>query len=131
MDIELIHQRLADAADTIPGLRCHPSLPGSINPPTFAPVEFEMEYHQTFGGLAVLMFTCGVYSTDSDQGRKILLSFLAPSGAKSIPAALEADKTLGGACSALVVQRHRGAYRLYTVGDNDYIGAMIDVKVWA
>jgi hypothetical protein len=30
-----------------------------------------------------------------------------------------------------VVQRVRGAYRLYTVGSIDYLGAMIDVKVWA
>lgn len=134
MDVELIHERLAGAADAITGLRGYPSLPGSINPPAFAPVEVEMEYHQTFsstGGLTVATYTCGVYAPDSDEGRKLLLPFLAPSGATSVLAALEADKTLGGACKTLVVQRVRGLYRLYEVGGTDYIGAMIDVKVWA
>lgn len=137
MDVEAIQQGLANAADTInstPVLRCFPQLPGSINPPTFAPVEFELEYHKTFSaarGLTELTFTCGVYATNSDEGRKILVALLAETGSRSVPAALEADKTLAGACKTLLVQRVRGAYRLYTVGETDYLGAMIDVKVWA
>lgn len=134
MDVELIQQGLANAADTVSGLRCYPALPGAIVPPTFAPVEFELDYHQTFssaGGLTQLTFTCGVYNTDSDAGRKQLLPFLAEAGSSSIRAALESDKTLGGACKTLVVQRVRGAYRIYEVGDTPYLGAMIDVRVWA
>lgn len=134
MDIEAIQQGLANAAGTIAGLRAYPKLPDSINPPTFAVVEFELDYHGTFSparGLTQLAFTCGVYNTDSDAGRKQLLPFLAETGASSIPAALEADKTLGGVARTLVVQRVRGAYRLYEVGDTPYLGAMIDVKVWA
>jgi hypothetical protein len=134
VDVEAIQQGLANAADTITGLRCFPALPGTINPPTFAPVEFELAYHGTFSatrGLTEITFTCGVYASDSDQGRKQLLPFLAETGAGSVPAALEADKTLGGAAKTLVVQRVRGAYRLYEVGGTDYLGAMIDVKVWA
>lgn len=134
MDVEAIQQGLANAADTITGLRCFPALPGSINPPTFAVVEFELGYHGTFSparGLTEVTFTCGVYASDSDQGRKQLLPFLTETGATSIPAALEADKTLGGMAKTLVVQRVRGAYRLYEVGGTDYLGAMIDVKVWA
>lgn len=134
MDLELIQQRLASAADVIAGLQSLPALHGVINAPAFAVVEFEIEYHKTFSaarGLSEVMFTCGVYAPDSDQGRKILMPLLAETGASSVPAALEADKTLGGACKTLVVQRARGAYRLYTVGDTDYIGSMLDVKVWA
>lgn len=133
MDVEAIQQGLANAADTITGLRCFSALPGTINPPTFAVTEFELEYHGTFSaarGLSTLMFTCGVFAPDSDEGRKLLLPFLAETGAGSVPAALESDKTLGGVCKTLVVQRVRGAYRLYEVGGTQYLGAMIDVKVW-
>ena len=134
MDIEAIQQGLANAADTIAGLRCYSALPGSINPPTFAKVEFELDYHGTFSpsrGLTALVFTCGVYAPDTDAGRKLLLPFIAEAGASSVPAALEADKTLGGVAKTLVVQRVRGAYRLYEIGGVSYLGAMIDVKVWA
>lgn len=134
MDLELIQQGLAAAADVITGLQCLPALHGVINPPTFAVVEFELDYHKTFGasrGLTEVSFTCGVYAPDSDEGRKLLMPMLAETGASSVPAALETDKTLGGACKTLIVQRARGAYRLYTVGETDYIGSMIDVKVWA
>lgn len=134
MDVEAIQQGLANAADTITGLRCYPALPGAINPPVFAPTEFTMDYHGTFSatrGLTSLVFTCGVFAPDTDEGRKILVAFLAETGASSIPAALESDKTLGGVCKTLIVQRVRGAYRLYDVGDTQYLGAMIDVALWA
>lgn len=133
MDIEAIQAGLGAAANGVAGLRGYPQLPGAIQPPVFAPVEFELSYHQTFGGrgLTELTFTCGVYAPNSDAGRKLLVGYLAETGAGSVPAAIEADKTLGGACKTLVVLRVRGAYRLYTVGDTDYLGAMIDVRVWA
>lgn len=134
MDIEALQQGLANAADTITGLRCFPALPGSINPPTFAVVEFELSYHGTFSsgrGLTEVTFTCGAFATNSNEGRKQLLPYLADSGSSSVPAALEADKTLGGTAKTLIVQRVRGAYRLYDIGDSQYLGAMIDVKVWA
>lgn len=137
MDVEAIHEGLANAAGSITGLRTYPSLPGAINPPVFAPTEFEMEYHQTFsasGGLTAFMFSCGIfasYAADQESGRKTLAGYLAESGATSILAAVESDKTLGGVCKTLVLRRVRGAYRLYTIGDNEYLGAIIDVAVWA
>lgn len=137
MDVEAISEGLATAAGTISGLRAFASLPGSINPPTFAVTEFTQQYHQTFspaGGMTVLEFACGIYSSyasDQESGRKNLLKYLAESGSSSILQALEADKTLGGVCKTLKVVRVRGAYRLYTIGDTDYLGSIIDVVVWA
>lgn len=133
MDVQAIQQGLANAADNITGLMAFPSLPDSIEPPVFAPIELEIEYHQSFGGLTQILFTCGVYVSrgDSTTGRAALVGYLAPSGSGSILAALEADKTLGGAAGTLVVERVRGAYRLYTIGGTDYLGANFDVRVWA
>ncbi len=134
IDIEAIQQGLANAADTISGLQALTALHGAITPPTFAVTEFELEYHKTFSatrGLTELIFTCGVFAPDSEQGRKLLMPLLSETGTSSVPAALESDKTLSGVCKTLIVQKVRGAYRLYDVGGTDYIGGMIDVKVWA
>lgn len=141
MDMEAIHQGFANATNgfavTIGSqtfqLRSYPSLPGAINPPVLAPVEFTMDYHQTFGaggGLLATVFTLGLFTSlgDTDAGRKMLNAFLNPS---ALLVTVEADKTLGGACKTLKMDRTRGAYRLYTIGGAEYLGAMIDVKVWA
>lgn len=139
MDIEAISEGLAAAAGTATdasgrAITGFASLPGAINPPVFAPTEFETQYHQSFaGGLNSLMFTCGVFTSkgDTPTGRVALLGFLAPTGSGSVPAALEADKTLGGTCKTLIVRRVRGAYRLYEIGGIEYLGALLDVEVWA
>lgn len=134
MDIQAIQQGLATAAATITGLNAYPSLPEAINPPTFAPIEVEGTYHRTFSAsnLTEMLFTCGIYTSrgNSATGRAALVGYLAPSGSSSILAALESDKTLGGVAKTLVVERVRGAYRLYEIAGVNYLGANFDVRVW-
>lgn len=137
MDVQAIQAGLASAAGAITGLRTAPSLPDAINPPLFAVTELELDYNQTFAaggyGMVETLFSCGIYVSrgDSPTGRAALSGYLAPSGALSIPAALQVDRTLGGAASTLIVERVRGAYRLYTIGSIDYLGATFDVRVWS
>lgn len=138
MDVEAIHEGLATAAGTVAGLRSYASLPGSINPPVFAPTEFELNYNKTFktasaAGMSEILFTCGLFTSigDDPTGRKALMGFLAPSGSGSVKAALESDRTLSGVAKTLLVERVRGAYRLYEIGGVEYLGAMLDVRVWA
>lgn len=133
-DLEAIQQGFASSVSGISGLQALPALHGVINPPTFAVTEFELEYHKTYSatrGLTEMVFTCGVFASDSEQGRKLLMPLLSNDGATSVVAAIESDKTLAGSCKTLKVEKVRGAYRLYDVGDSSYIGAMIDVRVWA
>lgn len=132
-DFQAIQTGLATAAATISGLRTFSTLPGAINPPTFAPVELDLSYDQTFSGLTQTLFTCGLYVSAGDDptGRVALAGYLAPTGTGSVKAALESDKTLGGVSKTLVVERVRGAYRLYNIGGTDYLGATFDVRVWA
>src|SRR5262245_60571879 len=115
MDLLAIQQGLATAASAISGLRAFATLPDTINPPTFAVIENDLEYNQTFGnGMTQINFICGLYLTNSEQGREALIGYLTNSGVTSIKAALEADKTLGGTAKTLNVDRVRGAFRLYT-----------------
>jgi hypothetical protein len=133
VDIDAVQRGLAAAAATIAGLTALPTLPDAIDPPTFATVEIEVDYHLTFGnGLGGTLFTCGIFTSrgDTEAGRAALAGYISPTGTNSLRAAIEADKKLGGACKQLVAERARGAGRLYTIAGVDYLGAMIDVRVW-
>lgn len=135
MDVQAIQQALATAAGNISGLRAFATVPDAINPPTFGVIEMEVEYNKTFStsGLTEMLFTCGVYTSMgyTDVGKTTLVGYMSPTGSGSVKAALEADKTLSGNCSTLHVERVKGAYRLYTIGGTDYLGALYDVRVWA
>lgn len=144
VDVEAIHEGLGNAADGLAvtigdstfHLKGYPSLPGSITPPVFAPVEFAIDYHQTFGstgGLSIPVFQCGLFTSlgGIDAGRKMLAAYIGTGSNSILMQALEADKTLGGACKQLIVKRVHGAYRYYTIAGADYLGAMVEVKVWA
>lgn len=135
MDFQAIQQGLANAAATIAGLNTLPTVPPSITPPFFGVDTFQLDYHKTFGasGLTETLFECGLYVSEADvqTGKEQLVSYVAPTGASSILAALESDKTLGGAAKAVKVERVRGAYQLYEIGNGKYIGAVFDVRVWA
>ena len=138
MDPQAIQQGLANAVKTLDGInQALPSLPDSINPPTFAGVEYEIDYNQTFGigagALSQPLFSAGIFTSrgDTPQGQALLARYLAVDGPTSIKWALELDRTLGGVCKTLIVERVRGAGRLYTIGGADYLGATFDVRVWA
>lgn len=136
MDVDAIQNGLAAAARNVTGLRAYATLPDSISPPTFATVEQDMDYQQTFGsagGLTDTLFHPGVFVSrgDTPVGRSLLAGFVRPDGATSIRVALETDRTLGGACKTLIVERMRGSGRLYEIAGIFYLGAMFDVRVWA
>lgn len=91
---------------TISGLRVFSYQPEQLNPPVAFPVLSQVDYHRAFKGGNVIMLwqvhvTVGRY-TDS-RAHALLDDFLSYDGAKSIRAALEADKTLGGLVQSLVL----------------------------
>jgi hypothetical protein len=125
MDIYAVMTAVANAVNVIDGLSAYPVLPDQINPPCFGPNDFEIDYHQTFGQFNMLPFTFLVFTSrgDTEAGRKLLSKYLAPSGPQSIIWAIEADKTLGGAVSAIVVDRARDAFQTAEVAGVRYLGA--------
>lgn len=100
---EGIRVRLA----TITGLRTFSYQPEQLNPPTAFPVLDSVEYHGAFqGGNVRMRFTVIVI-----VGRYLdrvahsnLDGYLSYSGATSLRAAIEADKTLGGVAQTLVME---------------------------
>lgn len=100
---EGIRVRLA----TITGLRTFSYQPEQLNPPTAFPVLDSVEYHGAMGGGNVRMrFTVIVI-----VGRYLdrvahsnLDGYLSYSGATSLRAAIEGDRTLGGVAQTLVME---------------------------
>ena len=91
---------------TVTGLRTFAYQPEQVNPPVAFPVLDSIDYHRAFGGGDVQMrFTIIVI-----VGRYLdrvahtnLDGFLSFSGATSLRAAIEGDKTLGGVANTLVM----------------------------
>lgn len=131
MDISAVRQGLADAADAITGLTCTGYVPDAINEPAFMAGEVDIDFDTTFGrGVDTIRVACRVLVSRGDDkgGQSKLDGYLKGAGPTSLKAALQADRTLGGACHDLRVERVRG-YRLYTVGEYAYFGAELTVLV--
>jgi len=98
---------LATRLATISGLRTSTYQPEQLNPPVGFPVLNRIEYHKAFQGGNVVM-DWSVYvivGRYTDRNAFATLDgYLSYSGAKSIRAAIEGDKTLGGVCQTLVLQ---------------------------
>ena len=97
---------LATRLATIAGLRASAFQPEQLNPPFAFPTLNRIEYHKAFGGGDVVMD----WTVNVVVGRYVdrnafatLDGFLSYSGATSIRAAIEGDKTLGGVCQTLVL----------------------------
>ena len=97
---------LATRLATISGLRTSAYQPEQLNPPFAFPTLNRIEYHRAFaGGDVVMDWTVNVIvGRYVDRNSfAILDDFLSYSGAKSVRAAIEGDKTLGGVCQTLVL----------------------------
>lgn len=119
--------------DTIPGLRPTSEMTGSINPPAaMVGVPPIPEYRATFGRGVVIITGWPLYVLTSAKvdriGQLQLAEFASWTGAKSIPLAIEADKTLGGLATDLVVQSFR-PLGLEEVGVIGYFGGLFTVDV--
>ena len=97
---------LATRLATISGLRTSTYQPEQLNPPFAFPTLNSIQYHKAFGGGDVVMdWTVNVIvGRYTDRNAFATLDgFLSFSGATSIRAAIEGDKTLGGVCQTLVL----------------------------
>lgn len=134
-----IRRALADAVrdPTVAGLNAYGYVPDSIPEPCFYAGEVEIDFDSVFGrGLDEMRVTCRLLVARSDDrsGQDTLDQYLAGSGAKSVKTALEdargapGELALGGLADDLHVTRVQG-YRLYQVGEVQYYGAEIIVRV--
>lgn len=131
-DLEAIHDGLATALDTISGLRVMAGV-DKVSPPAATIGEVEIEFDLAMGrGLDEFTWKVRVYASRADErsGLSKLNGYLAGSGSLSVKAALESDRTLGGVCEMLRVERVDG-YGVYEVAGVQYLGAEFTVRIYA
>ena len=136
MDVHVIRQRLALAAraglaELLPGLQALEYEPASIAPPTFYSNGPAIDYFpERMPGSIIqhtIMSKLLVGNPDDKAAHKRLDAVL--SGGL-LRAALEADRTLGGACNDLLVRRvtEYGPHEIASA--KPYLGVNIETHVW-
>jgi len=128
-----IRTGIATNLGTISGLRTSAYVPDEPKPPIAIIFPENISFDTAFGrGLDTYTFTVQVIvSKISDRNAQSNLDgYCNPSGASSIKAALESDKTLGGLGQDLRVTEARD-YRAATINENTYLTVTFAVTVYA
>lgn len=124
---------LATRLATVSGLRTYAYQPEQLNPPLAFPTLTRVSYHRAFGGGDVVMewtLTVIVGRYTDRTAHSLLDSYLSFSGASSVRAAIEGDKTLGGVCSTLILGEGASITSL-TQGNADFLAITTDCTVHA
>ena len=116
---------------SIDDLRIYDIIPDVIVPPcvVVGQLDFTFDLNNARGlDQANLDVFVVVQRFSERTGQNKLDKFLAGSGAYSIKAAIESDRTLGGACDTLrVTSAESGTYQM---GDIDYLSYRYRLTVW-
>lgn len=126
-----INDALKNALATVPGLRVFDYIPDQIAPPAAYIGIDAIDYHQSFGlgdPVHTYLVTVIVGRVSDRASERALFEYLNPTGARSIRAALEQDKTLGGFVQTLVVTRG-GNMQPVIFGEVTYISVDFTVTV--
>lgn len=130
-------QQQADGLETrlttITGLRVFDHVPDNFAPPCAFVLPDTINYWEGFsGGDAQHRWTVTVIvgRTADRAAQRSLFEYISYSGTKSVRAAIEADRTLGGVCQTLLVERADNI-RMLTQGDANYLAADFAVRIHA
>ena len=106
MNLTTVRQGLATALDTISGLRVFDYVPDNAPAPAAIVEPLEVTYDQAMnnGLIKFKSYITIVVARMSDRSSQDRVdAYVDPTGATSVRAAIETDRTLGGACSTLNV----------------------------
>ena len=128
-----IRTGLANNLASISGLRVSPTVPDAPNPPIAIVMPESISFDTSFArGVDTYQFRVMliVGRVDERTAQNRLDGYCNPSGALSVKAAIEKDKTLGGKVFDLRVQEMRN-YQATLIGDITYLTADFVVQVIA
>jgi hypothetical protein len=115
---------------TISGLRCYDYQPDQMNPPFAFPTLNQIRYHATAMGSGGVEMDFDVTLVLTRQSERIaqdeIDKYTAFSGAQSVRAAIEGDRTLGGVFEDCVV---REAGTITNIDANDTLYVTVDFRV--
>lgn len=134
LDLNAVMDGLGVALATITGLRVFDYPVEKFDPPaavvglpTEVPYDNTKARGQDRATFPVFVAVGGAFER---AARDALAPYVAGAGASSIKAALQADRTLGGACGTLQVRAARSDGSGITVNGVRYTGAVFEVEVW-
>jgi hypothetical protein len=122
---------LATNLSTITGLRTSSYQPEQLNTPLAFPTLNTVTFHKAMGGGDVTMdwtITVLVGRYTDRTAFATLDGYLSYSGATSVRAAIESDKTLGGVCQTLVVSSAADISSV-NAGDAEFLQIQFTVQV--
>jgi hypothetical protein len=132
VSISTIRDGLATNLGTISGLRTAADLPDNPSPPVAVVALNNIQYDQAMnGGLVIYTFTITVIvGRVSERSAQNKLNAYASTGAGGVKAALQSDKTLGGAAYdvQLTEMTNVGAINL---GEQQYMAAEFSAIVYS
>ena len=131
--LSALRTALAANLATISGLRTAATMPDQPNPPIAIVMPTSVSYDTAMGrGLDTYEFTVLVIvgRVDERTAQNLLDGYCNPSGATSIKAAIESNRTLGGQANDLRVTEMRN-YSSLPVGEITYLAAEFVVTVFA
>ncbi len=131
--VTAIRAGLATNLATITGLRTSATIPDNPNPPIAIVSVDNIVYDKAMGrGLDEYQFTvmCIVARVSERTAQNKLDGYCNPTGSGSVKTAIEADRTLGGACDTLRVTDLRN-YGDLTIAETTYLAAEFRVAVFA
>lgn len=133
MSITTIRDGLATNLATISGLRTAAEIPDQVNPPIAVVQLQSVDYDGAFqGGLTTYSFLVTVLvGRAAERSAQIKLNAYASTGAGSIKAAVESDKTLGGEAYDVRVETMTNISAVSLGGDISYLSADFAVTVYA
>ncbi len=134
MSITEIRDGLEANLETITGLRGYSEIPDNPSIPAAIVNLNSIDYHQAFkNGLVEFNFSVtvivGRFSSRSAQQK--LNEFADNTGANSIKAAIESDRTLGGSAFDCVVQTMSGLSNIDLNDGNNYLAIEFSVIAYA
>lgn len=134
MSITDIRDGIEANLETINGLRGYSEIPENPQVPAAVVTLDSIEYHQAFkNGLVQFNFTVTVIvgRFNARASQQVLNEFADNSGAKSIRAAIESDRTLGGTVFDCVVQSMGGVNNIDLNDGNNYLATDFAVIAYA
>jgi hypothetical protein len=129
-----IRQGIGTNLGNITSLIVYNIVPDFIEPPTAVVgvvdlLEFDTTIKRGADRYEIPVFVY-VSRVDAQDSQETLDSYLASSGASSVKAQIESDKTLGGACQSLRVVEAKDV-GVYNVNNIDYLGVEFMIEVIA
>ncbi len=134
MGLQALRAGLSARLATISGLVAHDSLPTTVRPPCVVVTITGGDYDMTMAdGGALMRFEVVLIgsqvATPYDVAYDAVDAYLAPTGALSVKAAVEADVTLGGTAHTSRVTGFSD-YGTMVIAGIEYLGARMTVEAW-